>query len=213
MSFIDRVMNLLVENCTIMLFSSQVPSIVSGIDFVGMFVITIALSVVFCWLAREYRETRNALCRTVVSLGFFVLCTMISPVFSFGVYFGMMNDVANFDNSLKLLEVVSMVNAAILPAFQLIFPLGFLFYLHSFNLFRWRAIRRAATEWRCFRSCCERENTREAATAPSSHHVPAPSVTFFDVPHSRMTTDVPNEQQALLPDDGGDRGHGSIINS
>ena len=62
--------------------------------------------------------------------------------------------------------------------------------------------------WRCFCSCCERENAlQEAATAPGSHHVMVPSVTFFDVPHSTMTNN--EEQIALLPDGGG-RGHGSI---
>ena len=121
--------------------------------------------------------------------------------------------ITNPDIFLVLLEVVLVVNVSIVPVFQLISPLAFLFFLYSFNLFRWRVIKRAAAGWRCFHSCCERENTQEAATAPSSHHVPAPSVTFFDVPHSRMTTDVPNERQALLPDGGGDRGHSTIMNS
>ena len=41
----------------------------------------------------------------------------------------------------------------------------------------------------------------------------APSVTFFDGANSKISTDVPNEEQALLPDGGGDRGHGTIMNS
>ena len=173
--------------------------------------ITIALSVVFCCLAREYRETRTTLCRTLILLGFFVGYIVISLIFSTVtvVY------AARHDILAKLLNFLEMVMAVILSVFQLIFPLGFLFYLYSYNLFRWRAIKRAAAEWRCFRSCCGREHApREAATAPSSRRVPAPSVTFFDVPHSRMTTDVPNEEQiALLPNGGGGRGHGTIMNS
>ena len=208
MSLIDQVMSL-VGNCTnLLLFLSLVPSIVGGIDFVGIFVVTIVLSVVFCCLTREYRETRIALHRTLVLLGFFVVLVIIQVVFSIGVY------VVNSVKCDILLEVVLVVTAAILPVYQLIFPLTFLFYLYSFNLFRWRAIKRAAAEWRCFRSCYGRENMREAATAPGSHRVTAPSVTFFDVPHSRMTTDVTNEEQiALVPDGGGDRGHGAIMHS
>ena len=49
--------------------------------------------------------------------------------------------------------------------------------------------------------------------APHSHRVPAPSVTFFDMPYSRVTTDVSSEEQPLLPDGGGGRGHGTIRNS
>ena len=196
------------KNCTIL--TSLVPSIVPAIDFIGIFVVTIALSVVFCCLAREYRETRTTLCRTLILLGFFVGYIIISLIFSTVtvVY------AARHDILAKLLNFLEMVMAVILSVFQLIFPLGFLFYLYSYNLFRWRAIKRAAAEWRCFRSCCGREHApREAATAPSSRCVPAPSVTFFDVPHSRMTTDVPNEEQiALLPDGSGDRGHGTIMN-
>ena len=210
MSFIDQVVNLFEENCTSMMFSSQVPSIVGGIDFVGILVITIPISVVFCCLACKYRETRKALCQTVVLLGFFVACTIISLVFSIGVFY-MMN--ANPDIFLVLLEVVLVVNVSIVPVFQLISPLAFLFILYSFNLFRWRAIKRAAAEWRCFHSSCGKENTQEAATAPASHCMTAPSVTFFDVPHSRMTTDVPNEeQQTLLPDGDGDTGYGTVMN-
>ena len=189
-----------------------VPGIVSFVDFVGIFVVTIVLSVVFCCLAREYRETRKALCRTVVLLGFFVAVTTIPMVVGIGylAYFAVrkFNGISEYMNTLKLVIAVEFsVN-------QLIFPLGFLFYLHSFDLFRWRAIKRAAAEWRCFRSCCGRENApQEDATAPGSHRVTSPSVTFFDEQHSRVTTDGPNEQQALLPDGGGDRGHGTIINS
>ena len=198
---IDQVMYLATELCTSQLFSSLVPYYVGFVDFVGIFVVIIALSVVFCCLAREYRETRITLRRTLILLGFFVVYFIISLVFGTGVYFGMMN--GKLDTLFELLEVVLVVNAAILPVFQLIFPLTFLFYLYSFNLCRWRAIKRAAAEWRCFQSCCGRENEPGAT----------PNVTFFDVPHSTVTTDVPNEQQALLPDGGGDRGHGTIINS
>jgi len=41
---------------------------------------------------------------------------------------------------------------------RLSFPLAFLFYLYSCNLFCWRALKTAAAEWRCFHSCCGREN-------------------------------------------------------
>ena len=205
------VMNPVKENCTSMIFSSQVPSIAGGIDFVGILVLIIVLSVVFCCLAREYRETRIALRRTLILLGFFVVYFIIELVLTTVLLFGMN---AKLDIFLELLEVFLVVIAAIFPVFQLMFPLTFLFYLYSFNLFRWRAIRRAAAEWRCFRSCCGRENTpQEAATAPGSDRVTSPSETVFRVLHSRVTTDVPNEEQALLPDGGGDRGHGTIMNS
>ena len=42
----------------------------------------------------------------------------------------------------------------------------------------------------------------------------APSVTFFDVPHTGAFTDVTTEeQQTLLPDSDGDTGYGSIVNA
>ena len=105
-----------------------------------------------------------------------------------------------------------MVYAAIFPV------LGFQFYLYSFNLFRWRAIKRAAAEWRYFRSCCGREHEprvgqiQEPATAPSSHRVTAPSVTFFDMLHTGAFTNVTteDEQQACLAAGGGDAGYGTI---
>ena len=115
-----------------------------------------------------------------------------------------------------------MVYAAILPVLQLIFPIGFLFYLYSFNLFHWRAIKRAAAEWRCFHSCCGRENAprvdqiQEAATAPCSHHVTAPSATFFDMPLTGAFTDVTTdheEQQALLHNGGADTEYGSVASA
>ena len=184
-----------IEICTInqILVSSLVPAIVRFIDFVGIFVVTIALSVVFCRLAREYRETRITLRRTLILLGFLAAYTIISIVFT-GVLFGIMTDFDILTELLIYLEVLSMVIVVVLPVSQLMYPISFLFYLYSFNLFRWRAIKRAAAEWRCFRSCCGRENAlQEAATAPHSHRVPAPSVTFFDVPHSTISTDNPNE--------------------
>ena len=204
----DHFANQVGENCTNQLIIlSLVPGIVSFIDFVGIFVITIVLSVVFCCLAREYRETRKALCRTVVLLGFFVPYPIIGLVF-FGVLFGK-RDILS-----ELLIYLGVVYPAMFPIIQLMFPLGFLFYLYSFHLFCWRAIKRAAAEWRCFHSCCGKENApQEAATAPGSHCVTAPSVTFFDGANSKISTDVPNEEQALLPDGGGDRGHGTIMNS
>ena len=211
---IDQVLNDVGEYCGYHLFiSTLVLSIVSFIDLIGVFVITIALSVVFCCLSCKYRETRKALCRTVVLLGFFVTYTIIELVFM-GVVVG------NPDTSLELLIYLEVVSAAMFPVAQLIFPLGFLFYLYSFNLFRWRAIKRAAAEWRCFHSCCGRENApgvdqiQEAATAPSSHHVMVPSVSIFNMPHSRITTDVPNEeQQALVQDGDGDARYGTVMNS
>ena len=106
----------------------------------------------------------KTLCRTLILLGLFVASTTVTILV----------------NTLLRTELVypddwyiyPLVNAAVLPVTQIVFPLGFLFYLYTFNLFHWRAIKRAASEWRCFRSCCERENvprvdqTREAATAP-----------------------------------------------
>ena len=228
-SIMDQITNPEAKNCigqlTIqILVSSLVPSIVSFIDFVGIFVDIIALSVVFCCLAREYRETRKTLRRTLILLVLFAAYIVISLVFS-GVFTGVvlpsiMTNKPDILTKLRFyLEVLSVVNPVILSVSQLIFPLTFLFYLYSFNLFRWTAIKRAAAEWRCFRSCCGRENIprvdqiQEAATVPSSHCVSAPSDTFFDMPYSRVTTDVCNEEeQPLLPDGGGGRGHGTIRN-
>ena len=214
----DQAVNQVGEYCTYQLFiSSLVLSIVSFIDLIGIFVITTALSVVFCCLTCKYRETRKALCRTLILLGFFVAYTIIGLVYSgvlIGVSFG------NLDTSLELLTYSEVVSAAILPVTQLIYPFSFLFYLYSFNLFHWRAIKRAAAEWRCFCSCCGRENALrvdqipEAATAPSSHQVLVPSITVFYMPHSRITTDVPNEeQQALVQDGDGDSQYGTVMNS
>ena len=147
----------------------------------------IMLFVVFCCLAGEYRETRITLRRMLITLAFFVLYTSIILIVFTGVIFGIMTKV---DILSELLEM----NVAILSVSQLIYPVSFLFCLYSCNLFRRRAIKRAAAEWRCFQSCCGKENApQEAATTPCSHHVMVPSVTFFDVPHSTVTTD--NEEQ------------------
>ena len=185
-----------IGNCTIdqiVVASLPLGYIVGLIDFIGAFVIIIVLSVVFCRLAREYRETRTILRRTLILLGFFVAYTIILIVFT-GVLFGILTKLDTLTELLIYLEVLSVVIVVLLPVSPLIYPVCFLFYLYSCNLFRWRAIKRAAAEWRCFQSCCGRENAlQEAATAPHSHRVPAPSVTFFDVPHSTVSTDNTNE--------------------
>ena len=112
-----------------------------------------------------------------------------------------------------------LVNAAVLPVTQIVFPLAFLFYLYSFNLFRWRAIKRAAAEWRCFHSCCGRENEpgqiQEPATVPSrSYRVTAASVTFFEVPFTgAFSNTATEEQQALSPDGDGDTRYGTVVNA
>ena len=154
------------DNCT--KFNSVVVSIINFIDLGGTFVIIIALSVVFCCLACKYRETRATLCRTLIFIGFYVAYIVIALGFSIGTIY-------KFDAS------GNGINSVQLPVLQLILPLGFLFYIYSFNLFHWRAIKRAMSEWRCFRSCCRRENApqgdqlREATTAPRSHRMTAPS--------------------------------------
>ena len=103
---------------------------------------------------------------------------------------------------------IKLLNSLQLPVFQLMFPIlnqevnhmpggrSMLLYshhptdipslflvLHLFlYLFHWRAVTRAAAEWRYFCSCCGKENVSrvprigEAATAPSSHPVVVPSV-------------------------------------
>ena len=179
-------------------------------DLVGLIevMITIGLSVVFCCLACNYRQTRQpfltTLCQTLILLGLFVASTLL---FNIGL-------------RLSVTETIyALVNAGAQPVVQLIFPTAFLFYLYSFTLFRWRAIKRAAAEWKCFRSCCNAPRVgqiQEAATAPGSHHVTAPSVTFFDVPHTGAFTDLTTdreEQQALLPDGDGDTGYGGVVNA
>ena len=202
-----RVSFMSIVNCTTQqLVSSLVPSYVAAIDFIGIFIVTTALSVVFCCLAREYRETRITLRRTLILLVFFVAYIVISLIFSTGVY------AAKPDILAKLLIFVKVVLAAVLPVLAAVFPLGFLFYLYYFNLFHWRAIKRAAAEWRCFVAVVEEKMHHEKLQLHPTL-ITAPSVTFFDVPHSRMTTDIPSqEQQVLLPDGGGDRGHGTIMN-
>ena len=177
-------------------------------------VFTIVLSVVFCCVACKYRETRRpflkTLCRTLVLLGLFFASTAVTLL----VNISWTSALYSPDR-----RIYELVEAAVLPVNQLILPLAFLFYLYSFNLFRWRAIKRAAAEWRCFRSCCGRENAprvgqiQEAATAPSrSHRVTAPSVTFFDVPLTGAFTGVTaEEQQALLSDGDGDKGYGGVV--
>ena len=182
-------------------------------------VFTIVPTVVFCCVACKYRETRQpflkTLCRTLILLGLFVASTTVTLL---------VNIILLLPSKLVYADdwyIYPLVNAAVLPVIQMVFPLGFLFYLYSFNLCRWRAIKRAAAEWRCFRSCCGRENElrvdqiREAATAPRSHCVTAPSVTFFDIPLTGAFTDVTTEeQQALSPDgNGGGTGYGGVVNA
>ena len=152
----------------------------------------------------------KTLCRTLILLGLFVASTAIT----------VLPNVLVLSLDPDGVYIYRLVSAAVLPVTQIALALGFLFYLYSFNLFRWRAIKRAAAEWRCFHSCCGRENApgvdqiQEAATAPSSHHVMVPSVSIFNMPHSRITTDVPNEeQQALVQDGDGDARYGTVMNS
>lgn len=62
-------------------------------------------------------------------------------------------------DTLDTLELVGAVESSV---YQLIFPLGFLFYLHSFNLFRWRELKRAVAEWRyAFKSAVEDRMNQE----------------------------------------------------
>ena len=199
------------ENCTnqALFISSAMQGIVGAIAFIFLFVIAI----LFCCFACKYRETRITICRTLILPRFFVgfVVTYILMLLLVGI--------VTYAAPKGNWYILWYVFAAMLPVFQLMFTLGFLFYLYSFNLFHWRAIRRAGAEWGCFRSCCERGDVprvgqiQEAATAPGSHHVTAPTITFFNVLHSRVTTDVPNEQQALLPDGGGDTGYSTVMNS
>ena len=203
------------EKCTTVDSTNRIPKYVFH-DLVGMIgaMMAIAVSFVFCCLACKYKETRRHLMitlrRTLIFLGFFVVCVIIETIaLIFGYFYAQS-------------YAWWMVYAAIFPVSHLIFPISFLFYLYSFNLFHWRAIKRAAGEWRCFHSCCGRENVpqgdqlhvREAATAPSSHRVTAPSVTFFDVPFTGAFTEIcTDERQTLLSDLSGDRGHGSATSA
>ena len=190
------------DNCTsqLTLALPGVLTFVTIIVLLGTLVIPIALSVVFCCLACKYRKTRATLRRTLILLGFFVVYTIIL--------------FANIGSLWLLKNYVSeLMIAVLLPVTGLPFPLAFLFYLYSFNLFHWRAIRRAAAEWRCFQSCCRREDVpridqiQEAATMPSSHRVTAPSVTFFAVPLTGEFTGVSTEEQQTL----GYPRYGSVI--
>ena len=187
-------------------------------DLMGIIgvIFTIVLSIVFCCLACKYREARQpflrTLCRTLILLGLFVASTTITLLLKILLPSDLVYLVDYW-------YIIELVNGAVLPVTQIVFPLAFLFYLYSFNLFRWRAIKRASAEWRCFRGCCEREDVlrvdqiQETATVPSrSHHVTAPSLTFFDVPHTgAFSNTATEEQQALSPD--GDTGYGSVVNA
>ena len=205
------------DNCTTVDSTCQILKHIFH-DTVGVFgaVVAIVLSFVFCCLACKHRETRQHLMttlrRTFIFLGFFIVCVTFETI------------ALTFDSLYTELGGKSyawwMVYAAMFPIIQLIFPLAFLFYLYSFNLFCWRAIKRAAAEWRCFRSCCGKQNNSrvlgvgEAATAPSSHYVAVPSVTFFIVPYTGAFTDVSvDERQTLLSDISGGRGHGSATSA
>ena len=205
------------DNCTTVDSTNQILKYIFH-DTVGVFgaVVAIVLSFVFCCLACKHRETRRYLMttlrRTFIFLGFFIVCVTFETI------------ALTFDSLYTELGGESyawwMVYAAMFPIIQLIIPIGFLFYLYSFNLFRWRAIKRAAVEWRCFHSCCGKEDVSrvpgvgEAATAPSSHCVAVPSVSFFIVPYTGAFTDVSvEERQTLLSDVSGDRGHGSAISA
>ena len=162
-------------------------------------VITIGLCVVLCHLAHKYRETRKqfmvTLCRTLVLLGFFIAIETLALNF---LYTG---------------SPYSVVYTAGLPVLQLIFPIAFLFYLYSLNMFHWKVVKKAAAEWRCLHSCSGRENLpdQEGATAPSSHPVIVPSISFFNVPHTGAFTNVTTERQTLVSDGGGGAGYGGAV--
>ena len=208
------------KNCPIVVIIGQY--VLRGLnfyDFSGVIVVifTIVLSIIFCCFACKYRETRQpvlkTLCRTLILLGLFVASTAITVLLNILLPFKI-----EYPDGWYIYQLV---NAVLLPVTQIVLPLGFLFYLYSFKLFHWRAIKRAAAEWRCFRSCCGRENApgadqiREPATVPSrSHRVTAPSVTFFDVPFTgAFSNTATEEQQALLPDGDGDTRYGSVVNA
>ena len=198
------------ENCGLESTLYYMMLILNSYNLMGMIgmMFTIVLSVIFCCMACKYRETRQpflkTLCRTLTLLGLFVASTTITLLLTMLL-----------SSELEVSDdyIYPLVNAAALPVTQLVFPIGFLLYLYSFNLFRWRAIKRAAAEWRCFRSCCGKQNNSrvlevgEAATAPSSHYVAVPSVSFFIVPYTGAFTDVSiDERQTLLSDvSGGQR--------
>ena len=143
------------ENCTnqALFISSAMPGIVGAIAFIFLFVIAI----LFCCFACKYRETRITICRTLILPGFFVgfVVTYILMLLLVGI--------VTYAAPESNWYILWYVFAAVLPVFQLMFTLSFLFYLYSFNLFRWRAIKRAAAEWGCFRSCCGRENVPRIA--------------------------------------------------
>ena len=207
-------------NCTIVWNIGQSLVVMfNAYDLMGMIgvIFTIVLSIIFCCLACTYKETRQpflkTLCRTLILLGLFVASTAITVLLNILLPFKI-----EYPDGWYIYQLV---NAVLLPVTQIVLPLGFLFYLYSFKLFHWRAIKRAAAEWRCFRSCCGRENApgadqiREPATVPSrSHRVTAPSVTFFDVPFTgAFSNTATEEQQALLPDGDGDTRYGSVVNA
>ena len=212
--------NIIDLNCTIVLNIGQSLVVTfNTYDIMGVIgvIFTIMLSIIFCCLACKYRETRQpflrTLCRTLILLGLFVASTTITLLLNILLPFKV-----EYPDGWYIYQLV---NAAVLPVTQIVLPLGFLFYLYSFKLFHWRAIRRAAAEWGCFQSCCGRENSpgadqvQEAATVPSrSHRVTAPIVTFFDVPFTgAFFNTATEEQQALLPDGDGDTRYGSVVNA
>ena len=166
--------------------------------------------------------------RTLILMGFFVASVMVETVgFVLRLYTGITHKEGSY--------IWWVVYAAGPPLSQLIFPVGFLFYLYSLKMFRWEAVKKAAAEWRCFCSCCRRGTAPrlggdataprlgedataprlgEDATAPSSHPVIEPSTTYFKAPPTGAFTDTATEeQQTLLPDGDGDTGYGSVLNA
>ena len=186
------------DNCATLGFQT-LAYVFYGLTGVLGVMITIGLCVVLCRLAYKYRETRKqfmvTLCQTLILLGFFIAIETLAL------------------NSLYTGSPYSVVYTAGLPVLQLIFPIAFLFYLYSLNMFHWKVVKKAAAEWRCLHSCSGRGNLpdQEGATAPSSHPVIVPSISFFIVLHTGAFTNVTTEQQTLTSDGGGGLGYGSAV--
>ena len=189
------------------------------------------LSVLFCRFACHYRETRRAHLKTIrqtfLLMCFFVVSSLIEITgLLMYVYTAISGkDVDNY--AFWLVYDIAM------PFSQLIIPFGFLVYLYSF---RWKAVKLASVKWRttcrlCFMTClaCTRCKTRrgsssdsqkqdllsskdtDAATAPISNRISAPSETYFSVGYTGAFTNITVTDTVIST--AADTGYGSVADT
>ena len=190
-----------------MLFFYSIDAIVSTVSVLS----TLLLLVVFCRLARAYREIRQQHMKTV-------RLTLLLMAFLFAsVVLDSMGLIVRLYTGLTGTHQVYtlwLMYAVGPPIAELIFPIGFMVYLYSLKTFQWDAIKRAAVEWKACCSCskcCKRRSSRsymhcsmdsssnEYTTAPISNRISVPSSSFFHVPHTGNFTSISEQSDQNLP--------------